>query len=280
LNAALRFSGHLIRLIFMSVLGPLFRWTLLILVLGGVTGCLPVAERGANDENNPHFLAGKSKVRSMDYQGAVRSFERALQVNPNSAAAHKELGLLYEKELNDYAAAIYHYGKFLELRPDSPQKELLQQHIAASKQELARTVSLGPVTQGIERDLSVLAGENERLKQENLELRRRVEELKQQLARRNSASNAPPPTGQRVMPTQPPDASHAYSSYGDQSGGNGGSTETSSSRYQMTHTVKKGDTLYSISQRYGVELDDIKAANPGLQPHRMKVGHKVNIPIP
>ena len=53
----------------------------------------------------------------MDFDGAVAAFENALLSNPKSAAAHLELGLLYEENKSNYAAAIYHYEKHLELGP-------------------------------------------------------------------------------------------------------------------------------------------------------------------
>src|SRR5215470_11831920 len=95
----------------------------LLLVLGLVlSGCVPSASQ-SDEEKEPHFLAGKSRVNSMDYQGAIESFEKALEVNPRSGAAHFEAGLLYEKYKQDYAAAIYHFDRFLEQRPKSDYAE-------------------------------------------------------------------------------------------------------------------------------------------------------------
>ena len=43
-------------------------------------------------------------------------------------------------------------------------------------------------------------------------------------------------------------------------------------------TIQEGDTLYSISQKTGIPLDDIVAANPGIDPKNLAIGQNINIP--
>jgi hypothetical protein len=45
-----------------------------------------------------------------------------------------------------------------------------------------------------------------------------------------------------------------------------------------THTVRYGETLASIARRYGLGLDSLLAANPGVRPERLKVGQAINLP--
>ncbi len=45
-----------------------------------------------------------------------------------------------------------------------------------------------------------------------------------------------------------------------------------------SHKVRKGDTLYSISRRYDVSLNDIYAANKGLKASALKIGKTIKIP--
>src|SRR5829696_4552952 len=138
----------------------LFCRALLLLWAAALTGCWPSAHSRLDEEKEPHFLAGKSRINEMDYAGAIESFEKALEVNPRCSASHFELGLLYEKSKQDYAIAIYHFDRFLELRPKADYASVVQQRILACKQELAKTVSLGPVTQSLQAELERLTEEN------------------------------------------------------------------------------------------------------------------------
>ena len=44
------------------------------------------------------------------------------------------------------------------------------------------------------------------------------------------------------------------------------------------HTVVEGDTLYAISRKYGVSVDDLQAANPGINPQTLGIGKTLRIP--
>jgi len=46
------------------------------------------------------------------------------------------------------------------------------------------------------------------------------------------------------------------------------------------YKVKKGDTMWAISQEFGVSLAALKAANPDVDPERMAVGTILIIPEP
>src|SRR5436190_14839046 len=154
---------------------------LMMLLLVGLapSGCVPSSQSQSDEEKEPHFLAGKSRVSTMDYTGAIECFEKALEVNPQSASAHFELACLFDQKEPDPAEAIYHYNHFLKLRPNADNVDLVKQHILTCKQELARTVSLGPVTEKVQRELERLTEENKRLAEDNKRLH---EELDKQSA--------------------------------------------------------------------------------------------------
>jgi LysM repeat protein len=46
-----------------------------------------------------------------------------------------------------------------------------------------------------------------------------------------------------------------------------------------THTVRKGDTLSSLAQRYGVSVGELRAAN-GIEGSLIRIGQKLTIPAP
>ena len=44
------------------------------------------------------------------------------------------------------------------------------------------------------------------------------------------------------------------------------------------YVIGKGDSFYSISKKLGVKMSDIKAANPTVNPNKLKVGQKISVP--
>jgi tetratricopeptide (TPR) repeat protein len=241
-----------------------------LLLLAGfvLSGCLPSTPR--EEEKEPHFLAGRSRVNTMDFKGAIESFEKALEVNPRSALAHFELGWLFDQKEPDPAAAIYHYESYLKLCPNSGKEEMVKTRILACKQQLAQAVSLAPGMEKQQRELEQLAEENRRLRDD-------LEKLRAQGLRTQTPSNtivAPPAA--RLTPVnaagQPgPDSVRVPTA----TGSGRSSTTTASPR---THTVKAGETPSLIARKYGLKLDALMAANPKLDPRRMQVGHTVVIP--
>src|SRR4030042_2998743 len=45
------------------------------------------------------------------------------------------------------------------------------------------------------------------------------------------------------------------------------------------HTVKKDETMLGIAFQYGISLEDLKTANPGVDPRFLSVGMQLVIPI-
>lgn len=254
-----------------------------------VSGCLPSGSYSQDEQREAHFIMGKSRVRSLDYDGAIEAFEKALEVNPRSASAHFELGQLYENNRQDYAAAIYHYERFLQLRPDDERAGSVKLFLLRCKQELAKTVSLAPMTQSMSRDL-------ERLTAENKELRQKLQAW-QDFYNANAARFTPgnptaempvaqttPAPQTQVTPTLPPERSPIVTPPPARNPVVHSPTPPSSSSRPTsapvlgTCSVKRGDTPAAIARKYGVKLESLLAANPGLDARHMKVGQTLNIP--
>lgn len=51
------------------------------------------------------------------------------------------------------------------------------------------------------------------------------------------------------------------------------------SMYCIYHEISKGDTLYSISRRYKVELSAIIKANPFINVYNLKIGDVICLPL-
>lgn len=242
------------------------RATLAIFLGLALSGCLPNQPLTADEEKEPQFLIGRSRVNSMDFPGAIEAFERALEMNPRSGSAHLELGWLYAEKEADPAAAIYHYQKFLKLRPNANNAETIRQHVFRLKQELAKAALPIPPSSEMHRQLEQLTGEKRRLQDEVDGLRQALLQATNrsasQLARNIPLTN-PPASPARVQasrpvtPTPRPVAPLASA---------------------RSHRVLAGDTPASIARRYNVKLESLLAANPTLNPRRMQIGQGVVIP--
>jgi len=249
-----------------------------LVIFLGLSGCSPTAETPSSEQNNRHFRAGKEKLAALDYKGAVESFERALEDNPRSALAHFELGVLFEQHESDYAAALYHYNKALKLKPDEYPAANIRQRIPACKQELVKADSLAVINPSALR-------ETEHLRDENAALRKQVELLQAQLAGRAGHAVANPPGGARVAARENAQASSTVSVPRTNAPGREVSSgafdparSTTTLPARRTHSVKTGETAYSIARQYKIKTDALLTANPGLNPTKMRVGQLLTIP--
>jgi tetratricopeptide (TPR) repeat protein len=245
-----------------------------LLLLAGVTLCSCTPSAPGDEEKEQFFLAGKNRVTNRDFTGAVESFEKAVEVNPRSGPAHFELGWLYDQKEGDPAAAIYHYERFLKLSPNSGKEEMVKTRILACKQQLAQTVSLGPVTERQQRELEQLVEENKRLRED-------VEKWRAYVARLQGSTNPPPaatvgPRVGRALPSGPAETG-SVSSAGPVGGSRSAVAALSA---QRNYTVKAGETPIGIARKNGVKLEALMAANPKLDPKRMHVGQTLVIPFP
>jgi LysM repeat protein len=246
--------------------------TLLLLGSLVLSGCIPSSQGQSDEEKEPHFLAGKSRVNAMDFKGAIESYEKALEVNHKSGAAHFELGWLLDQKEGDPAGAIYHYERYLRLRSNAPNIEIVKQQITACKQELARTVSLGPVSDKQQRDLEKTAEENKRLTEEN---KRLAEELTKWRA--SAISQAGLVSNRAGTPG--PSRSDPVAQVAPEQGRTNIMTQASSpAQSKRTYTVKAGDTPTSIAKQLGVKVEALMSANPKLEARRMRAGQVINVP--
>lgn len=47
-----------------------------------------------------------------------------------------------------------------------------------------------------------------------------------------------------------------------------------------TYIIQSGDTYGRIAQRFGLTISAIEAANPGVDPRRLQIGQRINLPKP
>ena len=244
----------------------------------------PVSDADAEREAN--YQRARKLAEQHDFQGSAEFYRRAITVNPDFAAAHLELGLLCDDKLGDPITAIYHYNRYLELRPDSENKQLIGDFIERAKLSLAAKSPQPPAADPGE--LTRLQNEKAALLQENAMLRSRVAELQKAAGTAETPVSAP---ATPVASSQPPSAIAAASGPPPASGIIMASapvvltteSSTAESPRVRVYVVQKGDTLQSLALRYyGARAgwEKIYQANRSGLPSKdqLKVGQQLVIP--
>ena len=257
----------------MSIFGKFSLVTLAATALLAVNGCLPSDSSPLDEEKEPHFVLGKSRVNAMDYAGAIEAFGESLEANPRSAAAHFQLACLFDQKAADPAAAVYHYQEFLRLNPKADNAEVIKQRIYSCKQQLAADVLPLPSAPAAQKQLEELAEKNHQLSDENDKWRAYY--TAQQAAQKNSPATLPnnlasanqTPDDISTAPANPAPTTPAR-------------PVTAKPPKPHAHTVAAGETLAAIARKAGVSLTALQAANPGVTPKKLRVGQSLNLPAP
>lgn len=210
---------------------------------------------------------------------ALSAFLRVTERRPDAAESHLEAGRLYARHIGDPIAAIYHYRKYLELKPDSTQAERVNQLIDTARKEFARQLPGQPFRNDIDRLdlLEILEG----VRAENQKLKNELAATRQRLARYESVQvQAPATTGSTSSSPRPQPTT---TQTGTATTGQAASSPDSTRSTVQVYTVQNGDTLSSISTRfYGHprRFLEIYEANRDVMsgPHSLRVGQQLKIP--
>jgi LysM repeat protein len=219
-----------------------------------VAGCTET-QQPQNDEQNPHFQRAHDLINLQDYKGAIAEFDKVLEANPHSAATHYELGWICENDkIRNYAAAIYHYQKHLELKPDSERAAQVHERIGACRRELANGEFPLPTSQNLQKEV-------DRLNAENLMLKQQAETLKGQLALAQLAQ------------------SNLVAAANSHTAVSAVQTGTVPNRVPRSYQIQAGDTISGIASRFKLKTSAVLAANPKVRPEKLRPGQNINLPI-
>ena len=170
-----------------------------------LTGCSRgVGSQDKWDERDPYLKRALALKNMDDIDGAIDLLNKALVRKPDLARAHLELGLLYDSHKQDYIRAIYHYARYLELRPDAEKKKLIEDLIRQARLSFAASLPNQP------------PGAIEQIAM----LKREINALKGQIASQHGGSIAaakPAPAASTnapvLMPPKPAPAQSAMQTY-------------------------------------------------------------------
>ena len=249
-----------------------------------------------DEEKESHYVLGKSRVNAMDYEGALQAFDEALEANPHSAQAHYQMAMLYENQdsVADPAAAIYHYEQYLKYDPKANNADLIAQRITGCKQKLAENVLQLPSAPATQQQLEKLAEENHRLHDQlsqwqayAAQLAARTNPPAPQINRAAQPENTAPPRTTSPTPedvTTPATTATSGASTGARATTTVATSQNGGPRSRVspprTHLVVRGDTLASIARKQGISLIALEAANPSVNPKKLRAGQVLNLPAP
>jgi nucleoid-associated protein YgaU len=96
----------------------------------------------ADGDEMDHPLMKRAKVKEQagDTAGAAQIYQMLLDRDPTMARAHLALGKLQNRPGGDYAQAIYHYNRYLSLRPDTEKRAMIERDIRSATFALVGTV--------------------------------------------------------------------------------------------------------------------------------------------
>jgi len=294
---------------------PLVAAAVLTLVLAGCGG--DGRQSYATEADEPYYRQAEQMKRSGRQQEALSAYLRVIEKRGDDAPeSHLEAGLIYAQHIRDPIAAIYHFRKYLSLRPNSAQAPLVKQRIDAAIRDFARTLPAQPLDTQVQR-VDLIAA-MDRLKLENDLLKQQISDLQAGRgatvsapasetpaerpaptpANRTSAATAATPNNFSVnldaMPTvrtrpgataarpaEPAPTRTAPSAAPKQNATTAAPTPARGGA--RTHVVRPGDTLSNLSQRYygnRTRWRDIYQANRATMRNEgdLKIGSQITIP--
>jgi LysM repeat protein len=131
-----------------------------------MTGCgqKSGATLDTSDEKDSRVSKGLELVQQKDWNGAVKQFSAALEKKPELGRPDLELAMIYHQQKKNYVRAIYHYERYLEKRPLTEKRALIQEWIKQAKVSLAGEV--GGAGGDVSEELVRLTRENNMLRKQ------------------------------------------------------------------------------------------------------------------
>ena len=221
---------------------------LLCVLLLGAAGC----NRMVTPRGTQAVKDGDARVTGGDFLHAINLYESALDGSAASAEVHYKLALLYDDKMKDPLSALHHFKRYLTIAPGGSRAGDVKEFM--KRGELALVTSLSG-------DAVVTRGEAARLKNENLNLRKQLEERSAQVRASTVATekSARGTKADKASAKAPPK----------------GATRS--------HVVQPGDTLFSLSRLYYNSPDKWKAILDANEksiddPGKLKIGQTLTIP--
>ncbi|MGB0744071.1 MAG: Cell division protein CpoB [Opitutales bacterium] len=238
-----------------------------------IVACNPSGVEVVSETDEKQYQLGQDFKNQGRVEEALSAFLRVIDARRDAPESHLEAGNIYLRTMKDPVRAIYHFERYLQFKPQSPQAAQVRQLVETAEKEFARQLPAQPYQGDLDRidlmDLvKTLKQENDSLKRDLVAAQQRVAQLENVLgqARRvpqpqvTTVDNLRPPT--RVPPVD---------------------NTPSPADVPRTYTVQSGDTLSTISRSfYGTPsrwIDIYQANRDRLSSENaLRVGQEIRIP--
>lgn len=220
------------------------------------------------EERDPNVLSGQEYMDQGNYDAAITEFKLALEQEPLMARPHLDLATIYHNYVYNPIHAIYHYDRYIELRPDSEKAEfILEQRQKVFNQFAQTLVDNLPEVQKVLKERNVLIQQNNDLKRQ---LAAAMKKNQQQAAQTTTTAVPAKKTVTQTVPKSTPAAAAKPK------------PSTAAPKHQIYHVVG-GDTLTKIATKFygdSGKWDIIYEANKEMMrsPGDLKVGQTLVIP--
>lgn len=258
---------------------------LLIVSIIFCSACSSSESSLVKETDERQFKVAKDFQSQGRYEDALITYLGLISVRRESPESHLEVGYIYLQTLKDPIRAIFHFDRYLELKPESERIIQVKQLIETAKLEFLRQLPTKPFQAEVDRiDLLEII---DKLKKDNDELKLNYNQalLKiKSLDERNTINSISISRDEMI-----PSVESASQSSNEPNGFNDAltnfdSTETIDPReVPKSYVVKSGDTLSKISEKfYGTanRWNDIFQANRDIlsSARFLREGQKLLIP--
>lgn len=143
-----------------------------------ISGC----NKSKSPHNSPIYLKATNLYNSGDYKKSAELYKKYLKRNPDSAKSYYKLAVI-SQETDNYINAIYYYKKYLNLKPNSSDKNIIKKWIKSSQQALYKRFKKrfnGSVHLSAEqrKNYQKIMKINKKLKRENKKLKNFIKKYK------------------------------------------------------------------------------------------------------
>lgn len=211
------------------------------------------------EERAPLIQTGQAFMDQQQWDEAEKTFKDAINNNSLIARPHLDLAVIYQQYKINYIHAIYHYDRYLELRPDTEKADYINEQKLKVAQALANTlINTSPEVKQVVTQRNQLIQENNKLKQQLAEAKK----SSRRTTAKQSATKTIPKTAQQSAPK---------------------TQSNSVSKTHQIYQVASGDTLTKIATKFygdSGKWDLIFDANKDSMssPSSLRVGQSLVIP--